>query len=62
MLAAIGIGLVCCGVQMLAMMLLVVMWHGVVWMLLTIYSLVTRLNFIWQRPENVAHLLVLKLL
>jgi len=30
-------------------------------MLLTIYSLVTRLNFIWQRPVNVAHLLVLKL-
>lgn len=37
-------------------------WSGVVQSILTIDSLVTRLNLIWQRTENAAHLLVLKLL
>lgn len=67
MLAAIGIGLVCCAVHML--------WCGVwrtevecgvwslesrVWSPSTIDSLVTRLNIVWQRPENTGHLSALK--
>lgn len=52
----------CCDVSACGVWRSEVVWsvESRVWSPSTIDSLVTRLNIVWQRPENAAHLLALK--